>query len=88
MFSQYGYLLYQVERSKSPGELRAEDASRGEAAASLWRRWAKLTAALGTPYHRGRAYNRGRFPTGVVLPTEVTPPSRSVTAQLAGTTTK
>ncbi len=55
MFSQYGYLLYQVERSKSPGELRAEDASRGEAAASLWRRWAKLSAALGTPYHRGRA---------------------------------
>ena len=59
MFSQYGYLLYQVERSKSPGELRAEDASRGEAAASLWRRWAKLSAALGQPYRRGRAHSHG-----------------------------
>ena len=59
MFSQYGYQLYQVERSKSPGELRAEDASRGEAAASFCRRWAKLSAAVGRPYRRGRAHSHG-----------------------------
>lgn len=59
MFTYHGYMLYEAERSKSAGELRSEDARRGEVAALLCRSWAAWTSALGRPF-RGAVALRTR----------------------------
>lgn len=49
MFAYSGYVLHQAERSKTAGELRAEDAHMGELAAAISASWATLTARLAAP---------------------------------------
>jgi hypothetical protein len=67
-FGDYGYVLFQAERSKTTTELRAEDARRGELAAALSRASAVLTAAL----HRPFRWRRASRPVAPVAGTPVT----------------
>jgi hypothetical protein len=48
-FGNFGYMLFQAERSKTTAELRAEDAREGELAAARSGASAVLTAALRRP---------------------------------------
>ena len=70
-----GYLIYQAERPRTTAEQREVDATHGELAASLTRRWRSLTTPLRS---RRRGHRRAQRQTPHQPPSRLAPSPRSI----------